>query len=1618
MSAEPSSPPDVMNDPHFDPNQSSDKSPAEGDTCRICRSEGSATEPLFYPCKCSGSIKFVHQDCLMEWLSHSHKKHCELCKTPFRFTKLYDSHMPQALPLPIFVKRACLHTMNLVLTWARAVTVALVWLVVLPWCIRWSWRGLFWVLDAGWARDPWLAKMAHSAQPLVNSTSPSATPNDKEPFGLGLSRFLLNSLFYPLKPLAQPVFQYSPNSTSETSFVPPYSSLLSDVKAVNNLTSHVWLNRFILDVLEGDIITINVVVAFILVFLIREWVVQQQPIINAAAHIRDAEIQLDVAERAAQRLQHLEAAALQNEDLRPNLERYRHIFEQPPSEGEASGDHEAHFIGWYAMETLMDNAGVPHEFEGEDHEDFMEAFEEAGEELLEQIRLAEDASISSTEIAANLWAILGNLDPTEHDLWREFLLREGQTKYMLLSNLPHDSIGSSDSEHSEGDHASTEHDIQGDNDEVNDQDGSQRRPAMPPRDASSHAQRVLQSLEEPSSDVANEYRGLDANTDRVSSSGSWQSVTTSPNPGSSSTVRSPNPPPPPTEDLQDYQESTAQTLAELDHSTVSSPAEPDLGGRREDGLQSTLGDPEHTSVRQSSDVLDRPVETAAEDQNAQLQEPSIHVIQPAERRKDPLSRLCDWFWADVLIEEDEVDPIPGILDEEIFRGEAEDHPVIHFEGGPHDHEPDMPQDPEVVQAVADADLDAEAIEDAEDLEGVLELIGMHGPLVGLAQTAMFCGVLITATLWIAIGVPYGFGKLALLFLGDPVSSLITTPLRFVSVVADAIVDVTVYVGGAATYFGSQLLTKLLSIFLGSIIQKSALGYVDSLARRAHHAANGAGARLSDLLDGDGPLELGPLMKSIEARQSLLNLKSEFAHILKFIAGLSDVFETVVDSAAKLFQHTATSYAWTRTVLREGLSEAINDGTFTFTVNKNHGPPDPSLAIWTTEDRCITVLAGYILLVIVGTLYLMRKEPLFSSPSLQAIETSFTDLLKQAGGVLKVILIISIEMLAFPLYCGILLDSALLPLFEKASFATRFAFASRSPWLFVFLHWFFGTCYMFHFALFVSMCRRILRKGVLYFIRDPDDPTFHPVRDVLERTVTTQLRKIAFSGLVYGGLVIVCLGGAIWTTSRFGVFPIRWARPEANLEFPIYFMGYNLFAPLVALYLYPSKGMEKVFGRWLKLCARSLRLSQFLFGERRTIEEGQLAEESWASKLNPWRDQRAITNSEHFIKDGKYVRAPATDQVRIPRGERVFLEVSEIDQRVDGTDTSNGIHGRQPENFIQVYIPPWFRVRILTFISFLWMFAIAMGFGVTVVPMLVGRQIISILTPRHVMPNDLYAFAIGIIFQGMVLQALFNGREGLRSIRQTTSKQNLAAIRTNIQRRALRLLRSAYVYGFAVVVVPTLFALVLQLYLILPLRTYMGPVVQKGAGSSLSSAIGPQSRSINSTLSTLDEKQLQTGQLAVVPHTFHVLQDWTIGFIYGRVVLRLLLLSRNSRPASALRMITRDGFTNPNVKLATRAFILPTLLVFSVVLICPPLVVSILDVTNLISTSTRTKVYRYSYPICASQVLGLWCTWALREGLRRWRGRIKDEVYLIGERLHNLGERRPPEGSKSVVRRHD
>uniref|UniRef100_A0A3B5M9I8 RING-type E3 ubiquitin transferase n=1 Tax=Xiphophorus couchianus TaxID=32473 RepID=A0A3B5M9I8_9TELE len=58
-------------------------SPSSQDICRICHCEGDDESPLITPCHCTGSLRFVHQGCLQQWIKSSDTRCCELCKYEF-----------------------------------------------------------------------------------------------------------------------------------------------------------------------------------------------------------------------------------------------------------------------------------------------------------------------------------------------------------------------------------------------------------------------------------------------------------------------------------------------------------------------------------------------------------------------------------------------------------------------------------------------------------------------------------------------------------------------------------------------------------------------------------------------------------------------------------------------------------------------------------------------------------------------------------------------------------------------------------------------------------------------------------------------------------------------------------------------------------------------------------------------------------------------------------------------------------------------------------------------------------------------------------------------------------------------------------------------------------------------------------------------------------------------------------------------------------------------------------------------------------------------------------------------------------------------------------------------
>ncbi|KAL9651699.1 hypothetical protein ABK040_009314 [Willaertia magna] len=101
--------------------------------CRICKQPHAEDNPLFHPCKCSGSIKYIHEDCLFQWMKHSGRgKICEICKHEFKFAKVYSEHAPKKLsPFQVFLG-VLKFILNYLYSISRILFVIFIWTIFIP----------------------------------------------------------------------------------------------------------------------------------------------------------------------------------------------------------------------------------------------------------------------------------------------------------------------------------------------------------------------------------------------------------------------------------------------------------------------------------------------------------------------------------------------------------------------------------------------------------------------------------------------------------------------------------------------------------------------------------------------------------------------------------------------------------------------------------------------------------------------------------------------------------------------------------------------------------------------------------------------------------------------------------------------------------------------------------------------------------------------------------------------------------------------------------------------------------------------------------------------------------------------------------------------------------------------------------------------------------------------------------------------------------------------------------------------------------------------------------------------------------------------------------------------
>nr|XP_043620023.1 probable E3 ubiquitin ligase SUD1 [Erigeron canadensis] len=115
----------------------------DGDICRICRNPGDADNPLRYPCACRGSIKFVHEDCLLQWLNLRNARHCEVCKHPFSFCRVYADNAPARLPFWEIVIGMAMKFHQMVQLFMRLSSELSMWFLILPFITFWTWSFSF-----------------------------------------------------------------------------------------------------------------------------------------------------------------------------------------------------------------------------------------------------------------------------------------------------------------------------------------------------------------------------------------------------------------------------------------------------------------------------------------------------------------------------------------------------------------------------------------------------------------------------------------------------------------------------------------------------------------------------------------------------------------------------------------------------------------------------------------------------------------------------------------------------------------------------------------------------------------------------------------------------------------------------------------------------------------------------------------------------------------------------------------------------------------------------------------------------------------------------------------------------------------------------------------------------------------------------------------------------------------------------------------------------------------------------------------------------------------------------------------------------------------------------------
>ena len=418
---------------------------------------------------------------------------------------------------------------------------------------------------------------------------------------------------------------------------------------------------------------------------------------------------------------------------------------------------------------------------------------------------------------------------------------------------------------------------------------------------------------------------------------------------------------------------------------------------------------------------------------------------------------------------------------------------------------------------------------------------------------------------------------------------------------------------------------------------------------------------------------------------------------------------------------------------------------------------------------------------------------------------------------------------------------------------------------------------------------------LFCCRDPQDPTFHPIRDILDRPTLGQLRKLGISAIMYAVVIAGGIGIAVyflsfvWTPYQ-QLLPLRWnsryvsesaysEHTDTDIicrhplsELPVDLLFLHIVLPTILESIKPRELISPFCHAWWEHAAHEFRLTSFLFGDR-VMEEEVGSRFTWR-RFPLIRDLAWVRRDEvERPDDGGFARVPASDSVAFPENLKQMLIPTDeagtpLDHRgaelIQAQNEAARKAQRDPaEDYQIVYLPPNFTKRVIAFMCYLW----ATGSAITVVtlgtPILLGRRILDQIPGMPV--HDGYSFLVGstAAWAIVVILGFFSRRYNEIREQQAINRTSMPKA-TNWERAKVgvdlylggTLRTSIWAFNHIITwtmlgfVIPLLMATVLQLYIILPIRV----------------GVYPHSEGLVATL--------------------HLWEDWALGCVLAAIMIRV------------------------------------------------------------------------------------------------------------------------------------